>query len=94
MDRFSKLNSDIFKLLGLIYSHEDISKAEQNIRAGTKEATAYAIEMLDNILKKDVKDVIFPLVEDLTLTERAERCKNLLTTYPAFKVTNGERFNS
>jgi len=93
-DRFSKLIAEIFKLMGLIYPHEDIVKAEQNIMAGTKEATAYAIEMLDNILKKDVKDVIFPLIENLTLSERAEKCRNLLTSYPAFKVRNGERFDS
>jgi AAA family ATP:ADP antiporter len=91
-DRFSQLTSEIFKLLGLIYPHEDIVKAEQNIRAGTKEATAYAIEMLDNILKKEVKDVIFPLIENLTLSERAERCRILLMSYPALKVTNGEKY--
>ncbi|MFC2164873.1 HEAT repeat domain-containing protein, partial [Acidobacteriota bacterium] len=93
-DRFSKLISDIFKLLGLIYSHEDIAKAEQNIRAGTKEATAYAIEMLDNILKKDMKDVIFPLIENLTFFERVARCRILLASHPVFKVMNGERFDS
>jgi len=93
-DRFSKLFSDLFKLLGLIYPYEDIAKTEQNIRAGTKEATAYAIEMLDNILKKDVKDVIFPLVENLTLSERIERCQILLASYPALKVTNVERLDS
>lgn len=93
-DRFLTKISDVFKLLGLIYPHEDITKAEQNIMTGTKEATAYAIEMLDTILKKDVKDVIFPMVENLTLAERVERCRNLLASYPAFKVMNGERSNS
>ena len=93
-DHFLKRISNIFKLMGLIYPHEDIIKAEQNIMSGTKEATAYAIEMLDNILKKDVKDVIFPLVENLTLSERVSRCRILLTSYPAFKVMNGERFDT
>jgi hypothetical protein len=93
-DLFSKRISNIFKLMGLIYPHEDIVKAEQNIMTGTKEATAYAVEMLDNTLKKEVKDVIFPMVENLTLFERVERCRVLLASYPALKVTNGERFDS
>jgi hypothetical protein len=84
-DHFSKRISNIFKLMGLIYPHEEIVKAEQNIMSGTKEATAYAIEMLDNILKKDVKDVIFPLVENLTLSERVSRCRILLASYPPLR---------
>jgi len=93
-DHFTKLISDIFKLMGLLYPYEDIVKAEQNILTGTKEATAYAVEMLDNILKKDMKDVIFPLVENLTLYERTMKCRILLASHPAFRVMNGERINS
>lgn len=93
-ENFPKQISVIFKLLGLIYPQEDMAKAEQNIMAGTKEATAYAIELLDNILKKDVKDVIFPLIENLTLTERVEKCIILLASHPVFKLANGEKFNS
>jgi hypothetical protein len=93
-DRFLKMTTDIFKLMGLIYPHEDITKAEQNIMAGTKEATAYAIEMLEDILKKEVKDVIFPLIENLTLSERAAICQILLSSCPVFKVMNGKNIDS
>ena len=67
-----------FRLLGLIYPHEDIIKAFQNIRTETKDSVAYAVELLDNILEKEMKDVIFPLVEDLPLKERVKRCLNLI----------------
>jgi len=65
--------SDIFKLLGLFYPHEEILKAYQNIKTGTRNSVAYAVELLDNTLKREVRDVILPLVEDLTLSERRER---------------------
>jgi len=73
---------NIFKLLGLIYPHKDIHKAYQNIRTGTKESTAYAVELLDNILQKEIKDVIFPLVEELPLKERVKRCRGILKEFP------------
>jgi len=73
---FSLIN--IFKLLGLIYSREDIGRAYQNMKAGTKESVAYALELLDNTLKKEDKDLLLPLLEDLPLEEKARRCQNLL----------------
>ena len=39
------IHVDIFKLLGLLYPHEDIIKAYQNIEFGTKDSIGYAIEL-------------------------------------------------
>lgn len=79
---------DIFKLLGLLYPYEDIIKAYQNIELGTKESIAYAVELLDNILPKEIKILIFPLVENLTLEERIRKYRDLL---PAFSVYKNKR---
>jgi HEAT repeat protein len=76
--------SNIFKLLGLIYSHEDIMKSYQNIRTGTKDSVAYAVELLDNLVQKEIKDAIFPIIEDLSIKERVERCRILLKNFPLF----------
>jgi len=73
---------NIFKLFGLIYSHEDIFRAYQNIRTVTKDSVDYALELLDNILPKEIRDVVFPLIEDLPLEERVKRCRILLKTFP------------
>jgi AAA family ATP:ADP antiporter len=73
---------NIFKLLGLIYSHEDIFRAYQNIRTATKDSIDYAVELLDNMLPKDIRDVVFPLIEDLPLEERVKRCRILLKAFP------------
>jgi AAA family ATP:ADP antiporter len=73
---------DIFKLLGLFYPHEDITKAYQNIERGTKDSMAYATEMLDNTLSKDLRDVLLPLIEDLSPQERARRFQHILKSFP------------
>ena len=73
---------NIFKLLGLIYSHEDIFRAYQNIRTATKDSVDYALELLDNILPKEIRDVVFPLIEDLPLKERVKRCRIILKIFP------------
>ncbi|MFB0566930.1 MAG: Npt1/Npt2 family nucleotide transporter [Candidatus Aminicenantaceae bacterium] len=76
--------ADIFKLLELIYPREDIIKAYQNVRTGTKDSVAYGLELLDNILKKEIKDLIFPIIESISLEERVRRCQNLLKNLPEF----------
>jgi len=72
------LFSDIFKLLGLFYPQEEIRKAYQNIETGTKNSIAYAIELLDNTLKRDMRDVIIPLVEDSSPSERQRAFQKIL----------------
>ncbi|MBU1186838.1 MAG: MFS transporter [Acidobacteria bacterium] len=54
----------IFKLLGLLFSHTEISSAFQSIQKGTREAVAYAVELLDNTLPKEIRERIIPLIED------------------------------
>jgi HEAT repeat protein len=76
------LFSDIFKLLGLFYPHEEIRKAYQNIETGTKNSIAYAIELLDNTLKRDIRDIIIPLVDDLSPSERQRCFQRILKNSP------------
>jgi len=82
---FSQMN--IFKLLGVVYPHEDIARAYQNIRAGTKNSIAYAVELLDNILHKEMRDILLPIIEDISLEERVQRCQSLLKSSSIFKET-------
>lgn len=81
---------NIFKLLGLIYSHNDIIKAYQNLKTGTKDSVAYALELLDNVLEKEIRDIIFPLVEDLSPEEKIKRCRHLLANLNQRKDKHGQ----
>ena len=69
---------NIFKLFGLIYPREDIMRAYQNMKVGTKDSIDYAIELLDNTLKKEMRDIIVPLVEALPSEEMVKRCRTCL----------------
>ena len=73
---------NIFRLLGFIYPQEDIVKAYQNIKTGTKHSVAYAIEHLDNTMKKDDRDLILPIIEDIPLHDREKLFRQLLKNFP------------
>ncbi len=68
----------IFDLLTLVYPAEDIIKAYQNIQQGTRKSVDYSLELLDNLLARDLKAILFPLVEDLPLDEKARRLSKAL----------------
>lgn len=80
-NQMSALMMNIFKLLGLIYPHEEIMRSYQNIRTGTKDSVAYAVELIDNRVHKEIKDALFPIIEDLSLSERVERCRIFLRNF-------------
>ncbi len=67
----------IFDLLSLVYPSEEIVKACQNIFQGTRASVDYSLELLDNILDRDFKAFLFPLVEDLPYEEKVRRLKKL-----------------
>ncbi|MGD8536974.1 MAG: Npt1/Npt2 family nucleotide transporter, partial [Candidatus Aminicenantes bacterium] len=72
---------NVFKLFGFIYLREDIMRAYQNIQAGTKDSIDYAIELLDNTLKKEMREIVIPLMEDLDFEERVKRCRSFLKNF-------------
>jgi hypothetical protein len=74
----SRTMKNIFELLGLIYPQEDIVKSYQNILAGTKKALDYSVELLDNILRKEVKDLLLPLIEDTSFEFKLGLCRKMI----------------
>lgn len=70
----------IFELLSLIYAQDDVIKAYQNICVGTKKAIEYSIELLDNIFKKEIMEILLPLIDDIPLEDKVRKCKKLLKT--------------
>lgn len=68
----------LFLLLGLILPREDIQRAFQNYQMGTKFSVAYVLELLDNLLPRDLKDDLFPIIEDLPEAERVRCFRALL----------------
>ncbi len=68
----------VFGLLGLLYPHDDIARAYQNYTEGTKRAVDYSLELLEHLLKKEIKDALMPLLEERPLDEKAAVCARIL----------------
>jgi ATP/ADP translocase/HEAT repeat protein len=56
----------IFRLLGLKHSQKDIFGAYLGFIGNSKQLRASAVEFLDNVLSKDVKKYLFPIVDNIT----------------------------
>ncbi len=76
-----------FELLSLVYPHEDVMRAYQDFREGTKRSMDYALELLENILKKDIKEALLPLLEERPLDEKAQICRKILKMLERFEET-------
>lgn len=76
----------IFELLGLILPQEDVIRAFQNIQQGTRKAVDYSIELLDNILPKNIKELLLPLIEDRSFEEKVRFSRRMLKS-----LESGER---
>jgi AAA family ATP:ADP antiporter len=68
----------VFDLLTLMYPREDVVNDYQNILQGTSRSADYSLEHLDNLLDREDKELLFPLIEDLPEGERAQRLKKAL----------------
>ncbi len=75
---FGRALKQIFELLSLVYSHDDMIRAYQNICSGSKKAIDYSVELLDNMLKKEIKEVLLPLIDDIPLEDKARSAKKFL----------------
>lgn len=64
---------NIFKLLALLYPREDIFKAYNNLLTGMQDSMAYAIELLDTTLRKEFRDLVIPIVEDIPLKDKIRK---------------------
>jgi len=63
MERIKQARERIFRLLGLIYSPQDLYSAYYNYEM-KPELRPAAIEFLDNILSAELKETIIPLLEE------------------------------
>ena len=86
--RVKKHQERILLLLSFIYSPQSILRAKFHLDNKSAEKRAYAIEVLDNLLSRDHKDMILPLVEDL---DQEDRLRRLHYNVQADKKSNAER---
>jgi AAA family ATP:ADP antiporter len=67
----------IFDLLSLVYPPDDIAKAYQNILKGTEKSVDFSLELLDNLLDRNLKTYLFPLIDDIPWEEKLRLLRKL-----------------
>jgi len=63
----------LYMMLSIIYDPESIELVKENIELGTTEGSAFAIELLDIFLAKDMKPKLFPLLDDISAEEKLDK---------------------
>lgn len=61
-----------------------------NIDSKVAELRVFALEILDNLLTGEIKQIVLPLLDDLTVAERLEQ---MATRFPQQKLAPAERFH-
>lgn len=77
-ENLNKNREHIFRLLGLIYPPEGMHGAFEKIQSSDPHIRANAIEYLEAQLKKDLKDFLFPLLDDSPISLKLDKGTQLL----------------
>lgn len=64
---------DIFSLLTLLYDDSVIRYTEELVLKSKAEGVAYALEILDLFIDQDLRNVLFPLLQDLPLEVKVKQ---------------------
>ncbi|HJX71335.1 MAG TPA: hypothetical protein VJ346_05265 [Bacteroidales bacterium] len=77
----------LYHLLSLAYNSNSISNIRKLIEEGGDTDISFAIELLDQIVYDDVKQVLFPILENLSMKDRI---KQLQYFFPVEKISINE----
>jgi len=83
-----ELRQNVFVLLGQIYEPRQIELVRDCFRGGDADGRVYAMEQLDVLLDPELKLLVFPLFEDLQLSQRL---RNLYAFCPQQRLSVVER---
>ncbi|MEI7981061.1 MAG: HEAT repeat domain-containing protein [Bacteroidota bacterium] len=79
---------EVFLLLSLIYDPRTIRHIREHIESPDTNAKIYALEISDMMISEEIKELFFPIFEDITIHERLNRFS---IRFPQEKLTFEER---
>ncbi len=79
----------LFLLLSLMYDEKTIHHIREHIESKDANAKVYALEIGDMIIGDEIKEIFFPIFEDLPVQERLNR---FIFRFPQQKLEPFERF--
>jgi AAA family ATP:ADP antiporter len=81
---------NILLLMSFIFSSSVMLDTRANIDSKVSDLRVFALEVLDNLLTAEVKQIVFPLLDDLTV---AERLQALSVRFPQAKLSANDRLD-
>ncbi len=70
LEEIEENDENIFMLLSLIYHQASVKLVEENIKSRTVEGVLYAIELLDVFVDDELKPMLVPLLDQISLSEK------------------------
>ena len=80
----------ILLLMSFLFPSIVILDTRANLDSTVSERRVFALEVLDNLLTGEIKEIVLPILDDLTATERLEQMSR---HFPQAKMQARERFN-
>ncbi|EDZ63576.1 transporter, Major Facilitator superfamily [Sulfurimonas gotlandica GD1] len=66
----TKKISNLFLIMAYAYPKEILLQCKYNYNSQSKDRKAYAVEMLDNIVSTEIKKIVLPMLDDLSLSKK------------------------
>ena len=76
LDQLEEDKQTIFMLLSLLYDSKTMHHIMEHIESKDMNAKVYAFEIGDILIGEELKQIVFPLFEDITMQERLLRLEN------------------
>lgn len=76
LDLMEENKQTIFMLLALLYDSRTMKHVMEHIESKDVNAKVYAMEIGDMLIGEELKQIIFPLFEDITMQERLQRTEH------------------
>ncbi|MDD4603724.1 MAG: hypothetical protein PHF97_07950 [Bacteroidales bacterium] len=90
LEEMEKKKEEVFLLLSLIYESKTIRHIREHIESPDTNAKIYALEIGDMLISEDIKELFFPLFEDLSINDRLLRFN---VHFPQEKLSSEERLH-
>ena len=84
-ERLELMKEMIFRLLGLIYPPDSMYNAYRGVTSPNPRIRANAVELLDGILKRNVKRMLFPIIDESQHEAVIQRALALWNLHPITK---------
>ena len=73
LDQLEEDKEYLFLLLSLLYEPKTIRHIRENIESRDTTARVYALEIGDMLIGEDIKQILFPVFEEMSMQERLQR---------------------